>query len=42
MNDEKSGQGIVEKELTGRIIGVCMEVVNELGAGFLESVYQNR
>ncbi len=27
-------------ELTGRIIGVCYEVANELGHGFLESVYQ--
>lgn len=27
-------------ELTEQIIGVCFEVCNELGAGFLESVYQ--
>lgn len=26
--------------MTGSIIGVCYEVSNELGAGFLESVYQ--
>jgi GxxExxY protein len=28
------------EELTGRIIGACMEVYNELGNGFLEPVYQ--
>lgn len=26
-------------ELTDRIIGVCFEVMNELGVGFVESVY---
>ncbi len=31
---------LIEKELTERIIGACFEVSNELGAGFLESVYQ--
>jgi GxxExxY protein len=29
------------EELTGRIIGVFYEVYNELGHGFLESVYRN-
>jgi GxxExxY protein len=29
------------EDLTNRILGVCFEVSNELGAGFLESVYQN-
>lgn len=28
------------EELTGRIIGCAFEVMNELGAGFLESVYE--
>lgn len=28
-------------ELTSQIINACFEVSNELGAGFLESVYQN-
>jgi len=29
------------EELTKTILGACFEVSNELGAGFLESVYQN-
>jgi GxxExxY protein len=29
------------EELTGKIIAACLEVSNELGCGFLESVYQN-
>ena len=29
------------EELTGKIIEACFEVSNELGCGFLESVYQN-
>lgn len=28
-------------EKTQKIIGCCFEVINELGAGFLESVYEN-
>jgi len=31
----------VHEELTAKIIEACFEVSNELGAGFLESVYQN-
>ncbi|MBP7866848.1 MAG: GxxExxY protein [Acidobacteria bacterium] len=30
---------LMEKELTEKIIGSCLEVSNELGVGFLESVY---
>lgn len=32
---------LLHKELTGKILEACFEVSNELGAGFLESVYQN-
>ena len=32
--------GIKHRELTRKIIGVFYEVYNELGHGFLESVYQ--
>ena len=31
---------LIEKELTEKVIGACFEVSNELGGGFLESVYK--
>ncbi len=31
---------LLEKDLTGKIINACFEVSNELGVGFLESVYE--
>lgn len=31
---------LLEKDLTEKVIGACFEVSNELGAGFLESVYR--
>ncbi len=31
---------LLHEDLTEKVIGVCFEVSNELGAGFLESVYQ--
>ncbi len=31
---------LLHEELTGKILASCFEVSNELGAGFLESVYQ--
>jgi GxxExxY protein len=34
-------RGLKHKELTETIIGVFFEVYNELGHGFLESVYEN-
>jgi len=34
------GRGLKHKELTEKIIGVFYEVYNELGHGFLESVYE--
>jgi GxxExxY protein len=32
---------LIESELTERVIGVFYSVYNELGGGFLESVYEN-
>ncbi len=34
-------KSFVNEELTKKIIGICYKVQNELGAGFLESVYHN-
>ena len=31
---------LIDKKLTEKIIGACFEVSNELGFGFLESVYE--
>ena len=31
---------LLEKELTEKVIGACFEVANDLGNGFLESVYR--
>jgi GxxExxY protein len=31
---------LLYEEITAKIIGACFEVSQELGAGFLESVYQ--
>ena len=36
----KSEDALKHKALTQRVIGVFFEVYNELGHGFLESVYQ--
>jgi len=38
---QKGGQTYKHSELTDLIIGVFYEVYNELGFGFLESVYRN-
>src|SRR6266404_3809609 len=32
---------MIEEELTGRVIKIFYKIYNELGHGFLESVYQN-
>ena len=32
---------LLNSELTENILGICFDVMNELGAGFLESVYKN-
>ena len=34
-------EGFVHAELTRKIIGCCIEVIRELGSGFLENVYKN-
>ncbi len=34
------GAMLIEEELTEKVLGACFEVANELGGGFLESVYQ--
>ena len=39
MNADKSG--LVDEATTERIIGAFYDVYNELGAGFLEQVYEN-
>ena len=40
--DKQDGQdtGLKHEEITKAIIGCAFEVINELGAGFLESVYE--
>ena len=40
--DEQDGQDkkLLHAELTRSIIGCAFEVINELGSGFLESVYE--
>ena len=39
MDSDKSG--LIEAELTERVIGVFYSIYNELGQGFVESVYEN-
>ncbi|HSX03798.1 MAG TPA: GxxExxY protein [Rhabdochlamydiaceae bacterium] len=36
-----SNEEFLHAELTGKIIGCCIEVIRELGSGFLENVYKN-
>lgn len=35
------GQPLLHGDITGKVLEACFEVSNELGCGFLESVYQN-
>jgi GxxExxY protein len=39
-NFQNPGTAWQHGDLTERIIGIALEVINELGAGFLESVYR--
>jgi GxxExxY protein len=37
---DEQDQGLKHERLTQAVIGCAMEVINELGAGFVESVYE--
>jgi GxxExxY protein len=39
--EEIASRGMLHEELTGKILEASFEVMKELGAGFLEGVYQN-
>ena len=41
MNDLNVDQRLPYSQLSSVILGSCFEVINELGIGFLESVYKN-
>ncbi|MGB7922141.1 MAG: GxxExxY protein [Pyrinomonadaceae bacterium] len=38
--DRIKTESLLHEELTDKILGACFEVAHELGAGFLESVYE--
>ena len=38
---QKSGNKLLHSELTEKVIGCFYEVYNDLGVGFMESVYEN-
>jgi len=40
-NDESTSSKLLHAELTERVIGIFYDVYNDLGYGFLESVYEN-
>jgi GxxExxY protein len=35
-----AGEAMLHGDITGKILEGCFEVIRELGAGFLESVYE--
>ncbi|HEY3138569.1 MAG TPA: GxxExxY protein [Blastocatellia bacterium] len=39
--EERMSKGMLHEQLTGKILEASFEVIRELGAGFLEGVYQN-
>ena len=41
MNDLNLDPRLPHSQLSSKILGSCFEVINELGIGFLESVYKN-
>jgi len=41
MKDTVSTTDLKHKELTEKVLGIFYDVYNELGHGFLESVYEN-
>jgi GxxExxY protein len=38
--DRIKTEGLLHADLTDKVLGACFEVARELGAGFLESVYE--
>jgi GxxExxY protein len=38
--DRIKTESLLHEELTDKVLGACFEVAKELGAGFLESVYE--
>lgn len=41
MNDLNLDPGLPHHQLSSAILGSCFEIMNDLGVGFLESVYKN-
>jgi GxxExxY protein len=39
--DRIQSREFLHSDLTGKVIGCCLEVIRELGSGFLENVYKN-
>ena len=39
--DRMGNRELLHFDLSGKVIGCCIEVIRELGSGFLENVYKN-